>query len=289
MIWPFSLGVVGRAEKRVSARRQVHAMKTTARELPRVESAGTDGLPHVFHPSFEGPEAEPEYGGPPPEQPESSGYLCDDATRDCARRMHYAAWRASRARGPREAAHWRQRYYDCRDRVVLGNLKLAFRAVHKWGAAVQLTDDLTGECQLVLINAVAAFNPWLGIRFSTYAFTCLIRALSRLSQRHTADRLARALSLESLPGHEPCYASPDERGKPDGLLLDEYFREEHTLLTPREKKVLRWRYDLGEGQPGTGTLEQVGRQLGLSKERVRQVQRTALGKLRVALAEAPPS
>jgi DNA-directed RNA polymerase sigma subunit (sigma70/sigma32) len=38
-------------------------------------------------------------------------------------------------------------------------------------------------------------------------------------------------------------------------------------------------------QKKSGTLEQVGRELGLSKERVRQVQASALDKLRKALLE----
>ena len=65
---------------------------------------------------------------------------------------------------------------------------------------------MASECQIVLIKAVAAFNPWLGIRFSTYAFTCLMRSLSRLSQRHAADRLSQSMPLESLPFGEPSYA-----------------------------------------------------------------------------------
>jgi RNA polymerase sigma factor (sigma-70 family) len=202
--------------------------------------------------------------------------------------MHYAAWRVSLALTGREAARWRRRYYDCRDRIVLGNRKLTYRAVQKWAPASQLADDMAAECQIVLIKAVAAFNPWLGIRFSTYAFTCLMRALSRLSQRQAADRLSRSLPLGSLPGGEPCYAMSEEPTRPGIARLDEYFQEGHTLLTPREKTVLMRRYHFNDNVPQTETLEQVGRELGLSKERVRQVQCAALGKLRVALlAETP--
>jgi hypothetical protein len=168
----------------------------------------------------------------------------DDVTRDWARRMHYAAWRASTAATAREAGRWRRRYYDCRDRVVLGNLKLTFRAVQKWKPAAQFADDLTGECQVVLINAVAAYNPWLGIRFSTYAFTCLLRALSRLSQRQAADRLSRCVPLESLRGGGPSYGDPEELARSTDARVDEYLRPEHTLLTPREKDVLIRRYRL---------------------------------------------
>jgi RNA polymerase sigma factor (sigma-70 family) len=70
--------------------------------------------------------------------------------------------------------------------------------------------------------------------------------------------------------------------------LNDYLRAEHPLLTSREKTVLRLRYCHVDGRPDT--LEQVGRNLGLSKERVRQLQSAALGKLREALlAEVPLS
>ena len=166
---------------------------------------------------------------------------------------------------------------------MLGNRKLTFRAVHKWHSVSQRADDMAGECQIVLIKAVAAFNPWLGIRFSTYAFTCLMRALSRLSQRHAADRLSRSMPLESMPYGEPSYAIKEEPSTPEIARLGEYLEEEHTLLTPREKIVLTRRFHLNNEAPRTETLEQVGRDLGLSKERVRQVQMSALAKLRSVL------
>ena len=82
---------------------------------------------------------------------------------------------------------------------------------------------------------------------------------------------------------EPSYAVDEEPSTPEIARLDEYFDKEHTLLTPREKIVLTRRFHLNDEAPRTETLEQVGRDLGLSKERVRQVQMSALGKLRSVL------
>jgi RNA polymerase primary sigma factor/RNA polymerase sigma factor len=208
----------------------------------------------------------------------------DETTRDFARRMHYSAWRAAHAE-PDERARWQAAYLHFRDRIVLGNRKLIYRAVRRWMPPSAYADDMVGDCQIVLIQAVAAYNPWLGIRFSTYAFTCLMRALSRLSQRHASDRLSRSLPLESLPDGEPRDLSTEDLPTTRLARIDELLREGHDLLSSREKRVLVRRFSLDD-QARPGTLEQVGRELGLSKERVRQVQASALDKLRGALTEA---
>jgi len=45
-----------------------------------------------------------------------------------------------------------------------------------------------------------------------------------------------------------------------------------------EQEVVRLRYGLDDGQPRT--LDQIGRQFGLSRERVRQIEREVMSKLR---------
>jgi RNA polymerase sigma factor (sigma-70 family) len=64
--------------------------------------------------------------------------------------------------------------------------------------------------------------------------------------------------------------------------IEEYLREGHPLLTPREKAIISRRYFTNKSSSEL-TLEKVGKEMGLSKERVRQVQAAALSKLRVAL------
>jgi len=51
-----------------------------------------------------------------------------------------------------------------------------------------------------------------------------------------------------------------------------------STLTPREEKILRMRFGIGEKTDYT--LEEVGKQFGISRERVRQIEERALRKLR---------
>src|SRR5205085_4914596 len=61
-------------------------------------------------------------------------------------------------------------------------------------------------------------------------------------------------------------------GEVDGLL---------EARDPREKKIISQRFGLDGGQPKT--LEDVGKDFGITRERIRQLQNAALGKLRRAL------
>ena len=257
---------------------------TTAARNGSTKRQATPDVPYfVVHDSFEQTGAAGLFGPTRDDDHEfTATYMPDEVTRDLARRMHYAAWRLSRIADSRRRAHWKAQYLAFRDRIVLGNRKLIYRAVRRWMPAATWVDDMTGDCQIVLIQAVAAYNPWLGIRFSTYAFTCLMRALSRLSQRHTADRLSKSIPLEALPDGEPRDLGSVEQSASHLPYVDEFLHGSHKLLSSREKEVLARRFSL-DVQTKSGTLEQVGRELGLSKERVRQVQATALNKLRKAL------
>jgi RNA polymerase sigma factor (sigma-70 family) len=50
------------------------------------------------------------------------------------------------------------------------------------------------------------------------------------------------------------------------------------VLSDRERQILRLRYGLDRGEPRT--LEEVGAELSLTRERIRQIERSALAKLR---------
>jgi RNA polymerase primary sigma factor len=54
------------------------------------------------------------------------------------------------------------------------------------------------------------------------------------------------------------------------------------VLEPRERKILRMRYGLDNGKPMT--LKAIGERIGLTRERVRQMEQEALRRLRATMA-----
>jgi RNA polymerase primary sigma factor len=76
---------------------------------------------------------------------------------------------------------------------------------------------------------------------------------------------------------------PDEKSlSPSDSLLEKdlthQIRKLLSGLSPREEKILRLRFGIGED--GECTLEEIGRQFGLSRERIRQIEAKALERLR---------
>jgi RNA polymerase primary sigma factor len=72
--------------------------------------------------------------------------------------------------------------------------------------------------------------------------------------------------------------SPDPEAIASDTMVTEELRKQILTLPPREKKVLHLRYGLGEDEPMT--LNEVGKRMGITRERARQLEAQAIDRLR---------
>ena len=79
----------------------------------------------------------------------------------------------------------------------------------------------------------------------------------------------------------------ENKGAPDPdylvtcKLLSEHVQDVLRMLPPREARVLQLRYGIPDGH--SHTLREVGQKLGVSRERIRQIETSALHRLRKSL------
>jgi RNA polymerase primary sigma factor len=95
------------------------------------------------------------------------------------------------------------------------------------------------------------------------------------------------VSLEAPVGddgdsHLAEFIEDEESPTPDMIAANQLLKEQVatvlSLLTPREQKILRMRFGLEDGR--SHTLEEVGLEFGVTRERIRQIEAKALTKLR---------
>jgi RNA polymerase sigma factor (sigma-70 family) len=210
---------------------------------------------------------------------------CDEQALFAA--LHTCAYRAMRqplCRSNRREMPgiWGRRWNSIRDHIVQRNLGLAYSTLSRFRTRHADWDDLRGEALLALLLAVEGFDPWRGHRFSSYACIAISRALINEANRARRHRRRFLLGYDVF---QECPVQVDGGSELHAERLQRVLERNSAGLTNREWVVLARRFAMDGGDEQT--LAQVGHTLGLSKERVRQIQNRALGKIRKALQADP--
>ena len=203
------------------------------------------------------------------------------------RALHTCAYRAGgnrRARpdSPRERAKWGRRWLIIRDYIVEQNLGLVYTMMRRYRYKDLDHDEMLSEGMFALTRSVERFDPWRGYRFSTYVCNAVARAWARRCQKETRYR-------RLLPeAHSVALEGPKRIDKNTALFVERLHRVlDGNLadLSQLESRVLADRFP--DDPKPRRSLQQVARATGLSKEGVRQIQISALKKLRGVLEVDP--
>jgi RNA polymerase primary sigma factor len=173
-----------------------------------------------------------------------------------------------------------------RQRLVQANLRFVVRVARQHANRGLPLEDLVNEGNIGLLHAANRFDPERGVRFISYAVWWIRQGMVRALQPERAA--SAAVSLESPAGspedETPLWARLEDTSVPHpeealaGHALKSGVDSALGALSGREQSILRERFGLSGS--GTVTLAETGKRFGLSKERIRQIEKRALGKLR---------
>lgn len=187
----------------------------------------------------------------------------------------------------RQLLTWFKIVNAARAQIVQANLPLVLAMAKRTKLTGIDFSELISEGNMALLRSVDKFDCSRGFKFSTYACRAILKSFSRVAIR--SSRYRSRFPTEFDPALEKSDFIERKRQEVEEYCVDELrsiLVENVANLSDVERKVIRARFaldaiDSDHAQPMT--LEQVGVIIGVTKERVRQIQNKALEKLRLSL------
>lgn len=187
----------------------------------------------------------------------------------------------------REVLRWADVATSIREQIAETNLALVLAMAKRLRGTDLDFGDLISEGNMALLRSVDKFDCGRGFKFSTYACRAILKAFSRHGIK--AMKYRQRFPTEFDPEFErsdhlaTVRAMSERESAQEVRFVVESNRAE---LSDLERSVISQRFGFdGPFGPRNPTLEEVGETIGLTKERVRQIQNRALEKIKSALLE----
>ena len=170
---------------------------------------------------------------------------------------------------------------ETKENIVRHNLRLVVSIATKCSSDTINVFDLISDGNFSLIKAVEKFDFSRGNKFSTYATWAIINNYARSIPKEKKRMQWMQVASEDLFLNK-------EEDKEDLIVLERKDKEQENTITSllsvlnyREERVIRARFGLNTSREKLN-LQLIGEKMGLTRERVRQIEAQALAKMRRA-------
>jgi RNA polymerase primary sigma factor len=211
------------------------------------------------------------------------------------RRMNYLKYKAGKLRDsldrsrPKNGVMDRiEEIYDAavatKNEIISANLRLVVSIAKRHVGPAENFFELVSDGNMSLIRAVEKFDFARGNKFSTYASWAIMKNFARtIPDEHRHRDRFRTSHSEMFGTAED--SRSDQYGQ-ETAQLEREAQVEKILesLDEREQQIIVNRFGLNRGHEPQ-TLKEVGAEMGVTKERIRQIEARALNKLRKAAQE----
>ena len=181
---------------------------------------------------------------------------------------------------------WYRRFEHFREYLVRTNLALVLAMAKRTRLGDTDFAEIVSEGNMALLRAVDKFNVERGFKFSTYACRAILKAFSRTAMK--SSRHKSRFPVEFEPDLEKSDWTDRKRDQVEEDCVDELKQivdRNLAELSDVEQTVIRRRFNWQQQEENPLTLEEVGKIIGVTKERVRQIQNKALLKIRNVMEE----
>lgn len=185
-----------------------------------------------------------------------------------------------------EAIEWKSRFEHFREYLTRTNLALVLAMAKRTRLGDVDFAEVVSEGNMALLRAVDKFSIDRGFKFSTYACRAILKAFSRTAMKASKHRTRFPVEFE--PDLEKSDWADKRRDAVEDDCLDELkaiVDRNLADLSSVEETVIRRRFNWEQQQDSPLTLEEVGQIIGVTKERVRQIQNKALLKIRTVMED----
>jgi len=185
-----------------------------------------------------------------------------------------------------EFLDWHRKFEHFREYLVRTNLALVLAMAKRTRLGDIDFAEIVSEGNMALLRAVDKFDIDRGFKFSTYACRAILKAFSRTAMK--VNRHRPRFPVEFEPDLEQSDWQDKRRDEVEDDCIDELkaiVDRNLADLSSIEQTVIRRRFNWQQEEESPLTLEQVGRIIGVTKERVRQIQNKALAKIRTVMED----